>query len=203
MDNKSEILNIFSEKFHSLREQEQKLFSKIVNKLLQVNYLTLQKTSDANDYRFVLLYKVLFSAFFQLIDFTLEIRRHDEVLFIRNIYNWNKLKLKKEESLILLIIRILFQQKKENLPSNARVEIYLQNIYKELYNIGFAQVTKLTKEKMKKTLILFRQYNIIDFPESLNDLTDDLVIKIYPSILYLIDIDMIKKYKELLTVKSY
>ncbi|MDV3166992.1 MAG: DUF4194 domain-containing protein [Vigna little leaf phytoplasma] len=202
MDDKTQALNFFVDKFTLLKEQEKNIFSKIVNKLLQVNYLTKQKKSDENDYRFILLYKDIFETFLKLLDFNLEIKKHDEVLFIRNVNHFNKLKLKKEESLLLLILRILFQKKREISPSHVQVEILLKQIYKELNNIGFVTINKLTKKQMKETLMLFRQYNIIDYIDYHNILSDDLSIKIYPSILYLIDVDMIKQYKESLTAES-
>ncbi|WAN63239.1 DUF4194 domain-containing protein [Candidatus Phytoplasma rubi] len=197
MDQKTKEFYIFVEKFKILKEQEKNIFSKIVNKLFQVNYLTIQKIEDANDYRFILLYKELFSSFFQLSDFQLEIKKYDEVIFIKNLNHFNKLKLKKEESLILLILRILFQQKKE-IKSNYGnlITIYLQDIYYKLNSIAYKEVKKLTKEKIRNILMLFRRYNIINYID--NDLSDGSIITIYNSILYLIDLDMIEQYKKLL-----
>ncbi|WP_017193768.1 DUF4194 domain-containing protein [Vaccinium witches'-broom phytoplasma] len=202
MDKKTQELHIFSSKFEQLKEKEKDLFSRIVNKLFQVNYLTLQKMADANDYRFILLHRELFYSFFQLADFELEIKKHDEVIFIHNLHHFNKLKLKKEESLILFIFRILFQQKKEKTSSNAKIEVFLQDIFKELKHIGYSEVQNFNKETVKKTLTILRQYNIIDYSDHNNHLSDDLTITIYPSILYLIDIEMIKHYQELFLLKQ-
>ncbi|TVY12323.1 DUF4194 domain-containing protein [Candidatus Phytoplasma pini] len=200
MEHKLQCLKEFCKKFEFLKEQEQNLFSKIINKLLQVNYLTAQKSADINDYHFLLLHKEIFIFFLQLLDFELKIEKQDEVIFIKNLNHFNKLKLKKEESLILLILRILFQQKKENLGNYDKVTIYLQNIYQELTKISYVEIKKLTKEKMKNILVLFRRYNIIDYSD--NDyLLDNLIIIIYPSILYIIDLKMVQQYKELIDNK--
>jgi hypothetical protein len=202
MDTKTQELNIFSQKFEQLKEKEKDLFSRIVNKLFKVNYLTLQKNADANDYRFILLNQELFYAFFKLADFELEVKKNDEVIFIHNLHHFNKLKLKKEESLILFIFRILFQQKKEKTPSNTKIEVFLQDIFTELKHIGYSEVQKFNKEAIKKTLTMLRQYNIIDYSDYNNHLSNDLMIVIYPSILYLIDIEMIKHYQELFLLKQ-
>lgn len=198
MEQKTKALYIFTDKFQNLTEQEKNIFSKIVNKLFQINYLTIQKTEDANDYRFILLYKELFTSFFQLSDFQLKIKKYDEIIFIKNLNHFNKLKLKKEESLILLILRILFQQKREN-KSSGTISIYLQDIYHKLNSIDYKEIKKLTKEKIKNILALYKRFNIINYIE--NELSDDLIITIYNSILYLIDLDMIKQYKESLNLK--
>ncbi|AYJ00992.1 hypothetical protein CWO85_00340 [Candidatus Phytoplasma ziziphi] len=197
MDQKTKEFYIFVEKFKILKEQEKNIFSKIVNKLFQVNYLTIQKIEDANDYRFILLYKELFSSFFKLSDFQLEIKKYDEVILIKNLNHFNKLKLRKEESLILLILRILFQQKREIKSNYGNViTIYLQDIYHKLNSIVYKEVKKLTKEKIRNILMLFRRYNIINYID--NDLSDDSIITIYNSIIYVIDLDMVEQYKKLL-----
>ncbi|MFR0367945.1 DUF4194 domain-containing protein [Candidatus Phytoplasma palmae] len=201
-DTKTKQLHIFVNNFENLKEQEKNIFSRIVNKLFQTNYITIQKHSDANDYRFIILYNELFSSFFKLSDFELEIKKHDEVIFIKNIHNFNKLKLKKEESLILLVISLLFYKKKDKIALNQKVEFFLNDIYKELNNIGFLEIKKLTKEKMKQFLLFLRKYNIIDFQYNSNNLSDNLVITVFNSIMYLIDLEMIQKYKELLIKKE-
>ncbi|WP_341266730.1 DUF4194 domain-containing protein [Candidatus Phytoplasma fraxini] len=200
MDQKTKDLYVFTEKFQNLKELEKNVFSKIVNKLFQVNYLTIQKAEDTNDYRFILLHKELFFFFFQLSDFQLEIRKYDEVIFIKNLNNFNKLKLKKEESLILLILRILFQQKKEIKPNGEIIQIYLQDIYHKLNSIGYKEIKKITKEKTRNILTLFKRYNIINYVD--NDLSDDSLIIIYNTILYLLDLNMIDQYKESLKFEN-
>ncbi|MDV3164896.1 MAG: DUF4194 domain-containing protein, partial [Candidatus Phytoplasma australasiaticum] len=167
--------------------------------LFQVNYLTSQKNSDLNDYRFILLHQEMFISFLKLIDFELEIQKHDEVIFIKNVQQLNKLRIKKEESLLLFLFRILFQKKKELVPLNHKVEIYLQDIYLELKSIGYTEMHKLTKEKIKNSLLLFKQYNIIDFSDYNHYLPNDLIIRIYPTILYLINLGMLQYYQELFT----
>ncbi|MDV3139153.1 MAG: DUF4194 domain-containing protein [Candidatus Phytoplasma australasiaticum] len=199
MDQKTQELQIFSQKFKVLKEKEKEIFSRIVNKLFQVNYLTSQKNSDLNDYRFILLHQEMFISFLKLIDFELEIQKHDEVIFIKNIQQLNKLRIKKEESLLLFLFRILFQKKKELVPLNHKVEIYLQDIYLELKSIGYTEMHKLTKEKIKNSLLLFKQYNIIDFSDYNHYLPNDLIIRIYPTILYLINLGMLQYYQELFT----
>jgi hypothetical protein len=196
-------LNEFVNKFEKLKETEKKNFSRIINKLLQVNYITIQKKTDINDYRFILLYQDIIRFFFQLADFDLEIKYLNEVIFIKNKQNWNKLKLSKEESLVLLVLSIFFYRKKElNNSHNLKIEIFLKDVYKELSNIGYTEIKKLNKEKMKKILSLFCKYNIINFPDHSNIIDDDLIICIYPTILYLIDLEMVKEYQKLLNLNN-
>ncbi len=103
MMNKGQAAKRFAENYQELKEAEKTSFSRVCNKLLQVNLLTSKKIGDANDYRFILAYKELFDAFFSIVDFSLNIERHEQVVYIKNESVFNHLRLKKEESLIWLL----------------------------------------------------------------------------------------------------
>ncbi len=190
MINKTQAAKRFSEQFITLKEAEKSTFSRIVNKLFQVNYITRKKIADANDYRFILAYKEIFEAFFVISDFELTIERHDEVVFIKNESVYNRLRLKKEESLLLLVTRVLFQRKRDLVTLDENVEIYLEELHNELRRIGYLDDKRITKDKLKPALSLLRNYNIIDYID--RSLRDDARIKIYPTVLYVTNIQNIK-----------
>lgn len=189
--NKTQATKQFSENFLDLKEAEKTTFSRIVNKLLQVNLLTKRKISDANDYRFILAFKEIFEAFFVLMDFSLNIKREDEVVYITNDSLYNHLRLKKEESILLLVLRILYQRKKDYVTLDEDVEIFLHEIHSELMRIGYLDNKRITKDKLKPTLSFLRSYNLIDYID--RGLHDDARIKIYPTIIYVTNLESIKE----------
>jgi hypothetical protein len=189
--NKTQATKQFSENFLDLKEAEKTTFSRIVNKLLQVNLLTKRKISDANDYRFILAFKEIFEAFFLLMDFSLNIKREDEVVYITNDSLYNHLRLKKEESILLLVLRILYQRKKDFVTLDEDVEIFLHEIHSELMRIGYLDNKRITKDKLKPTLSFLRSYNLIDYID--RGLHDDARIKIYPTIIYVTNLESIKE----------
>lgn len=189
--NKTQATKQFSENFLDLKEAEKTTFSRIVNKLLQVNLLTKRKISDANDYRFILAFKEIFEAFFLLMDFSLNIKREDEVVYITNDSLYNHLRLKKEESILLLVLRILYQRKKDFVTLNEDVEIFLHEIHSELMRIGYLDNKRITKDKLKPTLSFLRSYNLIDYID--RGLHNDARIKIYPTIIYVTNLESIKE----------
>lgn|SRR5690554_448688 len=190
MMNKNQALKRLNEEFVVLKEAEKTVFSRIVNKLLQVNFITRKKIADANDYRFVLAYKEIFDAYFSLSDFELVIERHEEVLYIKNMSNFNHLRLKKAESILLLVIRMIYQSKMDVITLDENVEIYLSEIHDELAKVGYLDNKRMTKETLKPSLQLLRNYNIIDYMD--RRLNDDARIKIYPTILFVVRTDTIK-----------
>ncbi|VEU82122.1 DUF4194 domain-containing protein [Acholeplasma hippikon] len=187
---KSAALKQLFEEMAQLKEAEKQTFSRVVNKLFQVNYITRKKIADANDYRFILAYKNVFEAYFALADFELMIERHEEVVYIKNESSFNHLRLKKEESILLLIVRMIYQAKMSVVTLDENVEIYLSDIHNELAKVGYLDNKRMTKDKLKPSLQLLKNYNIIDYMDK--NLRDDARIKIYPTILFVVNIDNIK-----------
>ncbi len=189
--NKTQAAKQFNEAYIDLKEGEKSIFSRIVNKLFQVNYITKKKPGDTNDYRFILAYKEVFEAFFVLSDFELNIKREDEVVYIANENLYNHMRLRKTESVLLLVIRIIYQRKKDLITLDENVEIFLNEIHSELTRIGYLDHKRITKDKLKPALSFLRNYNIIDYIDK--GLRDDARIKIYPTILYVTNLDSIKE----------
>jgi hypothetical protein len=71
------------------------------------------------------------------------------------------------------------------------VEIYLSEIHDELAKVGYLDNKRMTKDKLKPSLQLLKNYNIIDFMDV--KLHDDARIKIYPTILYVVNMKNIKE----------
>lgn len=189
--NKTSALKLFNETYGDLKEGEKTNFSRIVNKLFQVNFLTRRKPGDTNDYRFILAFKEAFESFFALSDFTLNIHREDEVVYIKNDNLFNHIRLRKTESVLILVIRIIYQRKKDYVTLDENVEIFLNEIHNELTRIGYLDHKRITKDKLKPALTFLRNYNIIDYIDK--GLHDDARIKIYPTILYITNLDNIKE----------
>jgi hypothetical protein len=189
--NKKQAMMQLSDTYLSLKESEKSNVSRIFNKLLQVNFITKKKPGDANDYRFILAFKEVFEAYFALSDFILHIHREHEVIYIENEQLFNHMRLRKTESILILVIRILYQHKKDFVTLDENVEIYLHEIHSELTRIGYLDHKRITKDRLKPALTFLRNYNLIDYID--RGLHDDARIKIYPTILFVTNYDTIKE----------
>ena len=81
--------------------------------------------------------------------------------------------------------------KKDYVTLDENVEIFLHEIHEELSRIGYLDNKRITKDKLKPALSFLRGYNIIDYID--RGLHDDARIKIYPTILYVTNLDSIKE----------
>ena len=179
----------FIDSYLEQKESEKTNFSRIVNKLLQVNYITKRKPADANDYRYIRAYAPLFQAYLALADFELHLSLENDVIYITNESTYNHLRLRKLESVMILVIRLIYQSKKDYVTLDEDVEISLFEIHDKLAQINYLDNNRITKEKLKPVLTFLRGYNIIDYID--RDLHDDARIKIYPTILYITNLESI------------
>ena len=185
----------FMQEYEKLKEGERHEITRVINKLLQVNFITCQKASDKNDYLFILENKEVISALLALLDFSLEIKREAETLFIVNTSGYNRLRLKKNDTVVLLILRILFQRALETATISQDIEIELKQVHDELARIGFLD-KRISKKELRPVLQTFKSYNLIDFKDP--DLPDSSTIRIYKSILYVINIQELKNLTQAL-----
>ncbi len=179
----------FMQEYEKLKEGERHEITRVINKLLQVNFITCQKATDKNDYLFILENKEVISALLALLDFSLEIKRESETLFIVNTSGYNRLRLKKNDTVVLLILRILFQRALETATISQDIEIELKQVHDELARIGFLD-KRISKKELRPVLQTFKSYNLIDFKDP--DLPDSSTIRVYKSILYVINIQELK-----------
>ncbi|MDR2867038.1 MAG: DUF4194 domain-containing protein [Acholeplasmatales bacterium] len=188
--NKHQAYLTFTEQYDGLKEGEKTTFTRIFNKLLQVNYLTKNKLIDNNDYHTILALSELFSSFFKLAGFTLEIKKETGVIYIKNDEQQNHLNLKKITTVILLALRLLYQEKKDLVTLGEDIEIYLSELHDKLSEVAFIDNKRVTKKDLKPEIDFLKRFNIINFNDP--DLQDSARIKIYPTILYVLEIETIK-----------
>lgn len=173
-----EKLEIFS---HSSTQKEK--FSKAANSLLNHCFILKKKADTKADYLYIKENKEEFSLVFDLLGYDLRI---DEDLGLISIYNRNgtgRLLFTKFESIMFLILKLLYLEKRNDLSVDANcVTVSMQEI-RDKYNIlKLKNKQKLDKNSEKHIISLFKRYNLI------YNLTSDITngetrIEIYPSIM--------------------
>jgi len=187
---RSQALELFNTEYGALKEGDRTNFTRIFNKLLQVNYLTKRKPTDNNDYHTILALSELFTAFFKLAGFTLEIRKQHDCIFIINDEGQNHLNLRKITTIILLAFRLLYQEKLGFVSLTDDIEVYFSELHEKLTEVGFVDNKRVTKKDLKPEVEFLKRYNIIHFTDQ--EIRDTSIIKIYPTILYVCDFNEIK-----------
>lgn len=184
-------LEEFYDNYQKLSEKDQEKFANLANKLLNVNYLTGEKEEDTSNFYFISLNFVCFRSYFALINMELLIYKENKIVVL-NAPNSLKLSLNKTQSVILLILRLLYNEKLKDISLTDKIAITVLDIRDKYEQIGFLDEEKLTPTRLLEILRIFKRYNLINY-KGTELKQDDFVITIYKTIQYAISIDTIEE----------
>lgn len=173
-----EIANVFE---HISRDK----FKSAANKLLGECFLLKKHKDTASDYNYILNNKDAFIEYFDILGYELIIDEQNGVIGLNNPSGTGRIHLKKIESILLLILRLLYIEKRKQLSQIDDVIIIADEIY-DKYSM-LKMNAKLDKTAMRNTLGMFQRYHLIGKLDS--DMSNpDTRIMIYPSILFAVTV---------------
>lgn len=162
-------------------------FKDIANKLLASTFLARDKKDNKDNYYFVVSYKEVFDEFFAILGYEVKLDQGVGSIMLKSDQNTGFLKLRRDETIILLILRILYHERLKETSLNENVVITVLDIH-EKYN--FLEIKKrINKTDLVSALRLFRRFNLI---ETIGDITmSNTKVVIMPTILYAINTEEI------------
>ena len=115
---------------------------------------------------------------------------------LKNLQGTGRIQLNKTESILLLILRILFLQKKNDLNQQSDdIVVTMQDISDKYATLDVKGKTTLDKNTEINFVRLFKRYNLIDNLDSDVNQSDARII-IYPSILMAVPVENVNSYYE-------
>lgn len=170
------------------------------NKLLNNCFILKKKDDTRTDYIFIVQNKDLFIEYFDLLGYTIEINEMYGVVALSSMYGTGRLRLKKIESIILLILRLLYIEKSKELSLNEDIVILADDIHQKYNMLKIESKFNIDKTMLRDTVRLFKRYNLIYNIDS--DVTkSDARIRIFPSILFALANENITEMYEAINVK--
>ena len=91
-------------------DRNNRIFSEVANKLLTECFLIKKRETD--DYLFVIQNREKFSDFFGTIGYEVNIYEHNGVVQLVNTDGNGRIRLKKDDSVMILLLRLLYIEKK-------------------------------------------------------------------------------------------
>jgi hypothetical protein len=163
-------------------------FRTTANKLLNHCFILKKKDDTRNDYIFIVQNREHFIEYFDLLGYKIEINEMQGVVALTNVAGTGRIRLRKIESVILLILRLLYIEKRKELSLNEEVVVLSDDIHEKYNMLKIEAKSNLDKTMFKDTIRLFKRFNIISNLDS--DITmSDARIKIYPSVLFAVPND--------------
>lgn len=173
--------------YERLTNVQKATFKDIANKLLASTFLARDKKDNKDNYYFVVSYKEVFDEFFAILGYEVKLDQGVGSIMLKSDQNTGFLKLRRDETIILLILRILYHERLKETSLNENVVITVLDIH-EKYN--FLEIKKrINKTDLVSALRLFRRFNLI---ETIGDITmSNTKVVIMPTILYTINTEEI------------
>ena len=184
-------LSVFHQEYSQLNEREIETFQQLINKLINVNYLTAEKEEDKTNYYFIIAHLDCFKAYFELGGMELTHYQVSKSLVLKSDYI-PKQTLTKINSIIILIIRLLYHQKLHDTSLTREIIITTKELQEKYEHININGEERIKKGDLEETLRILKKHNIINYKGS-DFLNDDFLITIYSTIKYAIGIDSLEK----------
>lgn len=173
--------------YERLTSVQKTTFKDIANKLLASTFLARDKKDNKDNYYFVVSYKEVFDEFFAILGYEVKLDQGIGAIMLSSDQNTGFLKLRRDETIILLILRLLYHERLKETSLNENVVISVLDIH-EKYN--YLEIKKrINKTDLVSALRLFRRFNLI---ETIGDITmSNTKVVIMPTILYAINTEEI------------
>ena len=173
-------------------------FQRICNRLLSHCFLCKGNVTNKSDYYFVLKFRNQFQEYLGVLGYRLEINEEYGVIQLTNPKNYNRVNLKLFESIILIILRVLYDEKKRELSMSNEVLVNLGDIQDKFLSLNIRE-KMIDKTTMRNILNLFRRFQIIETLDK--DLTnEESRVLIFDSILLAVRVEDIKQAYEKLEI---
>ena len=152
----------------------------IANYLLNNCFLIGNVDSTREKYYYVINHEESFRQLFQPIGYTLVVHRKLRVVQLINNHGTGRLALKKYESIMLLIFRLLYVEKRESLStSEDKVVVTVEEIKNEYEKLNLPR--KFDKVLLEDSLRNIKRYNLVQPLDKLLDM--DAKIQVYASVM--------------------
>lgn len=193
--NKYQQATVFYNKYVRLSDSKKEEFSRLTNKLLSYNYLCASCPKDSEDYYKIISELDLYINYFALMDYVLEHHNVDKVVNIYNQQNYNRYAFKKNESVILLLLRKFYYQKMQEVSLLDNITVTLEELHDAINATGIYE-KRINKTELKEVFRVLKRFNIIDLTGNSDE--DNAIIIIYPTIVYVLPIERIEQLENML-----
>ena len=191
---KNEALKLFNENFSKLKDSDYDVFSKLALKLLKETFLIREKDSDKRDYLKAIDLLDVLSPYFVFIDYDLIINRALGVIYIRTNQDSNRIRFKKIETVIALILRYIYDDESSKSSLNSSICTTVRCLFSEINKTEiYPNMIDGRSTEFKEALKNLKKWKLIDFNGDISLGSTPIVI--FKSIILIVDTNSIDELK--------
>lgn len=181
--------------FEGMLQKDKDEFRRICNKLMSICFIVRRNEATKSDFYFIKRWRPVFERYLDVLGYTLEINEEYGVIQLVNRENYNHWNLKLNDSIILLILRILYDEKKREL-SLTDVVVNLGDIQEKYLSLKIRD-KQIDKTTMNNALRLFKRFNLVELLDR-DLMQEESRVIIYDSILMAVRVEDIKRVYDLI-----
>ncbi len=167
------------------------------NKLLNHCFLLKKREDTKKDYMFVKQNFEMFATYFELIGYDLKLNEDQGVIGVVNQFGTGRVELNKYESIMLLILRLLYIEKRKELATfSEEVTVLMEEIREKYAMLKIKSKPNMDKGMEKNFIKVFKRYNIIQNLDTDVNQADARIV-IYPSIIMAVTVENVNDYYEM------
>lgn len=181
--------------YSQLTNREREDFARIVNRLLTATFIVKQQDSSRRDYYFVERNEAVFAGYLRVMQWDLIVDRAYGVVQALNRQNAGRLQLRLMESLLLLMLRLLYEERRKELSLTDDVVCQVQEIHDKALTLRVRERGVVEKKHLQNAFALFRRYSLVELIDE--DVTDPRCrFKLLPSILFAIRLEGLQELSD-------
>jgi len=189
---------MWQDEYEKLNTTDRERFTRLISLLLAKTFILRDKYSSKDmaikinhDYRFIERHIELFQDYLRVAGWDLQKDDNYGVIALYNIYEMNRVRVSKNTTSILYVLRLIYEEEREKLSLKREIITKVSHVMETMINIGVIN-KKISNKDLVEAFSFLRRFNIIDKVEG--DFTDpETSIIIYPSILFIVTNDKISE----------
>lgn len=175
----------FSELYDQLTDKEKQQFSETVNLLLGKTHLVYEREEDRRHYRFVEKNLDLFTVYLEIARWSLHLQKQYSVIQLYNMDERNRRNFTLQETIFLVILRLLYDEKRRDLRLTRQVLVTAQEIQEKYMALQIRRRLP-SREDTQQILKLFSSFSLLDLKKG-NWRDPEAVFLLYPSLLLVVN----------------
>lgn len=176
--------------FSELSEQDRERLKEAANRLISVNFL--DKELEREKYMLARRQRADLEEFFRLIGWEVIFDDRHECIFVASPEAANRRHLTRDESIWLLVLRLIYQEKRQGLSLS---EFPVTTLHEIRSKYETFRLPLFNKTKLQELVRLGGQYKLLE-PLRADLSSDDCPFRLFHTLLYAIDADRLEKLEQ-------
>ena len=175
----------FTELYEQLTDKEKQQFSDTVNLMLGKTHLVYEREEDRRHYRFVEKNMELFTAYLEMARWSIHLQKQYGVIQLYNMEERNRYNFTLQETIFLVILRLLYDEKRRDLRLTQQVMVTAREIQEKYMALQIRRRLP-SREDTQHILRLLSSFSLLDLKRG-HWRDPEAVYLLYPSLLLVVN----------------